>query len=136
MIAISPGWFACLVPAFALVLSMSGCGPEKGASIVASPAPQAFAPALSESVPPQQAPAQTPAPAPQSPAQQQRVRALVQQVDEAYAAGQADYKKGDLLAARRDFDRAVDLMLTSGIDITSTPELQDEYERIVDQINS
>ena len=114
---------------------MSGCGPEKGASIVASPAPQAFAPALSESVPPQQAPAQTPAPPPQSPAQQQRVRALVQQVDEAYAAGQADYKKGDLLAARRDFDRAVDLMLTSGIDIKSTPELQDEFDRIVDQIN-
>jgi len=113
---------------------MSGCGPEKGASIVASPAPQAFAPALSESVPPQQ-PAQTPVPPPQSPAQQQRVRALVQQVDEAYAAGQADYKKGDLLAARRDFDRAVDLMLTSGIDIKSTPELQDEFDRIVDQIN-
>jgi len=101
---------------------------------VASPAPQAFAPALSESVPPQQ-PAQTPVPPPQSPAQQQRVRALVQQVDEAYAAGQADYKKGDLLAARRDFDRAVDLMLTSGIDIKSTPELQDEFDRIVDQIN-
>ena len=101
---------------------------------MASPAPQAFAPALSESVPPQQ-PAQTPVPPPQSPAQQQRVRALVQQVDEAYAAGQADYKKGDLLAARRDFDRAVDLMLTSGIDIKSTPELQDEFDRIVDQIN-
>jgi len=134
MIANSPGRLACLVPAFALVLSMSGCGPEKGASIVASPAPQAFAPALSESVPPQQ-PAQTPVPPPQSPAQQQRVRALVQQVDEAYAAGQADYKKGDLLAARRDFDRAVDLMLTSGIDIKSTPELQDEFDRIVDQIN-
>lgn len=63
------------------------------------------------------------------------MKALILQVDEAYAAGQADYKKGDLLAARRDFDRAVDLMLASGIDIRSTPELQDEFDRIVDQIN-
>ncbi len=72
---------------------------------------------------------------PQSPAQQQRIRNLIQQVDAAYAAGQADYKKGDLPAARRDFDHAVDLMLTSGLDIKSTPELQDEFDRIVDQIN-
>jgi len=103
--------------------------------MVASPAPQAFAPALSAPIQQQQVQVQTSAPPPQSPAQQQRVRALIQQVDEAYAAGQADYKKGDLLAARRDFDRAVDLMLGSGIDIKATPELQDEFDRIVDQIN-
>jgi len=105
--------------------------------VVATPAPQAFAPSVSAPAPAtqQQQPAQAPAPPPQSPAQQQRVKALIQQVDEAYAAGQADYKKGDLLAARRDFDRAVDLMLASGIDIRSTPELQDEFDRIVDQIN-
>jgi membrane-bound lytic murein transglycosylase D len=63
------------------------------------------------------------------------VKDIIQQVETAYTAGQADYKKGDLLAARRDFDHAVDLMLTSGIDIKSTPELQDEFDRIVDQIN-
>jgi len=104
---------------------------------MATPAPQAFAPSVSAPAPAtqQQQPAQAPAPPPQSPAQQQRVKALILQVDEAYAAGQADYKKGDLLAARRDFDRAVDLMLASGIDIRSTPELQDEFDRIVDQIN-
>jgi len=104
---------------------------------MATPAPQAFAPSVSApaTATQQQQPAQAPASPPQSPAQQQRVKALIQQVDEAYAAGQADYKKGDLLAARRDFDRAVDLMLASGIDIRSTPELQDEFDRIVDQIN-
>jgi membrane-bound lytic murein transglycosylase D len=71
----------------------------------------------------------------QSSAQQQRVKSLIAEVDKAYASGQADYKKGDLVAARADFDHAVDLMLTSGIDIKSTPELQDEFDRIVDQIN-
>ena len=63
------------------------------------------------------------------------MQALIQQVEKAYATGQADCKKGDLVAARADFDRAVDLMLTSGIDIKATPELQDEFDRVVDQIN-
>jgi len=137
MIAIRPGSLAGCISAFALAVSVSACGPSGSASVVATPAPQAFAPSVSAPAPAtqQQQPAQAPAPPPQSPAQQQRVKALILQVDEAYAAGQADYKKGDLLAARRDFDRAVDLMLASGIDIRSTPELQDEFDRIVDQIN-
>ena len=135
MIAIRPARLACCISAFALAISASGCGPSQGASTIATPAPRAFAPAISSPVPQQQPQAEAPSPPPQSPAQQQRVKALIQQVDEAYAAGQADYKKGDLLAARRDFDRAVDLMLASGIDIKSTPELQDEFDRIVDQIN-
>jgi len=135
MIAIRSGGLGCLTAAFALALAASGCGPSEGASAIATPAPQAFAPAIPVPQQPQQPQPQAPAPKAQSPAQQQRVKALIQQVDEAYAAGQADYKKGDLLAARRDFDRAVDLMLSSGIDIKSTPELQDEFDRVVDQIN-
>lgn len=118
--------------ALLLAVPLSGCDPSKPVS--ATPAPQAFAPAVP--APPQtqqQAPA--PAPPPQTTAQEQRVQALVQQVEKAYADGQADYKKGDLVAARADFDRAVDLMLTSGIDIKATPELQDEFDRIVDQVN-
>ena len=137
MIAIRSGSLACAISAIALVLSASGCGPSQAPSKAATPAPQALAPAVpAHTAQPQQVqPQLTPASAPQSPAQQRRVKTLIQQVDEAYAAGQADYKKGDLPAARRDFDRAVDLMLTSGIDIKSTPELQDEFDRVVDQIN-
>ena len=134
MIAIRPAGLACFISAFALAVSVSACGPSKEAATIASPSPRALAPAVT-TTPQTQAPAPAPAPLQQSPAQQQRVKALIQQVDDAYAAGQSDYKKGDLLAARRDFDHAVDLMLTSGIDIKSTPELQDEFDRIVDQIN-
>ena len=132
MIAIRPRSLACIVPAVALVFSVSACGPSKEASAVAAPPRQALAPALPSTA---QQQASVPAPPPQSSAQQQRVKDLIQQVERAYTDGQADYKKGDLLAARRDFDHAVDLMLTSGIDIRSTPELQDEFDRIVDQIN-
>ena len=135
MNAIRPGSLSLCIPIFALALSVSGCGPSQGAFAIATPARQALAPATLLPAPQQQPLPQAAPPPPQSPAQQQRVKTLIQQVDEAYAAGQADYKKGDLLAARRDFDRAVDLMLSSGIDIKSTPELQDEFERIVDQIN-
>jgi membrane-bound lytic murein transglycosylase D len=63
------------------------------------------------------------------------VQALIEQVEKAYALGDAAYKRGNLPEARSNFDNAVDLMLTSGIDIKSTPALQDEFDHIVDQIN-
>jgi len=78
-----------------------------------------------------------PAPAPPQPtAHEQRVRQLIKQVDQAYAQGQAAYRKGDLANAKTDFDRAVDLMLMSGIDIKTDAPLQDEFDRIVDGVNA
>jgi membrane-bound lytic murein transglycosylase D len=50
--------------------------------------------------------------------------------------GEADYRKGRLPEAKQEFDRAVDLMLASGIDIKSDAELQDEFDRIVDGVNA
>lgn len=132
MIFTFSGRLAPALLAVVLAGSLSGCAPSKTAA-TATPAPQALAPALQTPAPKQQAPA-PPQPVKKS-AQQQRVQALIQQVEKAYATGQADCKKGDLVAARADFDRAVDLMLTSGIDIKATPELQDEFDRVVDQIN-
>ena len=68
--------------------------------------------------------------------EQQRVRVLIQQVEDAYALGESDYKKGKLPEAKQEFDRAVDLMLTSGLDIKSVPELQEEFDRVVDGVNA
>jgi membrane-bound lytic murein transglycosylase D len=100
--------------------------------MVAHP-PQATAPAL----PPKPAPqAAAPAPAPPPTAEEQQVRALIAQVDAAYTRGEADYHKGLLAEAKTEFDRAVDLMLSSGIDIKSNAQLQDEFDRIVDQVNA
>ena len=61
---------------------------------------------------------------------------LIQQVEQAYAQGQAAYKKGDLVGAKSEFDRAVDLMLSSSLDIKADSELQDEFDRIVDGVNA
>ncbi len=61
---------------------------------------------------------------------------LIRQVEEAYAAGESDYRKGKLPEAKQEFDRAVDLMLTSGIDIKGNATLQEEFDRVVDGVNA
>jgi membrane-bound lytic murein transglycosylase D len=63
------------------------------------------------------------------------VRELIVQVEAAYAAGDADYRRGMLAEAKIQFDRSVDLMLASGLDIKDDPQLQDEFDKIVDQVN-
>jgi len=123
----------CAAVAFMLALSLSGCDPSKPADS-ATPASNALAPAVHAQVP-QQAPDPAPAPPPQTSAQQQRVQSLIQQVEKAYALGEFAYKHGNLPEAKSNFDNAVDLMLASGIDIKATPALQEEFDRIVDQIN-
>ena len=115
----------------ALAVSLLGCDPPKPAAS-ATPASQALAPGVSASAP-QQAPAATPPPQPSAPPE--RVQSLIQQVEKAYTLGEAAYKHGNLPEAKSNFDNAVDLMLSSGIDIKSTPALQEEFDRIVDQIN-
>ena len=63
------------------------------------------------------------------------MRQLIAQVEAAYAAGEADYRRGMLAEAKVQFDHAVDLMLSSGIDIKTTPGLEDEFNKIVDEVN-
>ncbi len=108
---------------------MAGCTPTQHTTATQHAAPQATAPALHAAT---QTPAQPVAPQPTQ--EQQRVHVLIEQVEKAYADGQASYRKGDLLAAKAQFDRAVDLMLTSGLDIKADSQLQDEFDRVVDAV--
>ena len=112
-----------------LTLFLSGCNPSQHKAAPAAVSPQATAPAVA-------APQALVAPAPPPTAEQQRVHQLIQQVEAAYARGDADYRKGRLPEAKVEFDRAVDLMLTSGIDIHGNAPLQEEFDRIVDQVNA
>lgn len=124
----------CALPALALaVLTLAGCVPTQPGAAPVKTSPQATAPPL-----PAPAPQQPAAPAQPKPTAvaQQRLNGLIQQVDAAYAAGDADYKRGDLPAAKVQFDHAVDMMLMSGIDINGTPRLHDEFERVVDDVNA
>ena len=115
----------------ALLLLLAGCDPSHSPRSTAGQQPQSTAPALP-------AAPQTPEPAlpTQQTLHQRRVQLLIDEVEKAYSQGDADYRKGHLPEAKIQFDRAVDLMLTSGIDIKSDPQLQDEFDRIVDQVNA
>jgi membrane-bound lytic murein transglycosylase D len=116
----------------AILLLIAGCTPTQHATSSQNSSSKATAPALQAAAPP---PAQTSAAQPARTPEQQRVQVLIEQVEKAYSNGQTAYRKGDLPAAKAEFDRAVDLMLTSGIDIKGNPQLQDEFDHIVDAVN-
>jgi membrane-bound lytic murein transglycosylase D len=122
-------FFSCAL----LALSLAGCAPTASTSGRNVAAPQSTAPALAPAAQTPPVPAST---QPSLTSEQQRVRVLIQQVDGAYARGEADYRKGLLVEAKQEFDRAVDLMLTSGIDIKSDAQLQEEFDRIVDGVSA
>ena len=61
---------------------------------------------------------------------------LVNQAETAYTRGVNDYRAGRLDAARNDFDSAVDLMLTSGMDLKADDQLSDEFEHLLNAVNS
>jgi membrane-bound lytic murein transglycosylase D len=119
-------WVGCL----ALALLLVGCDPSQNKTTQV--APQATAPETEESAP---APQQPAGPSPEA-VHQQQVQQLIDRVNKTYAAGDAAYRRGQLTEAKTQFDNAVDLMLSSGIDINSEPVLKEQFDRIVDQVNS
>ncbi len=121
-----------MVPALLLLLPVTACTPtQKSAGPGKQPA-QATAPPLPQPSAAEAAPQAAPKP---SAAEQRRVQQVIGQVEAAYAAGDADYRRGMLAEAKVQFDHAVDLMLASGIDIKTSPALEDEFNKIVDQVN-
>jgi membrane-bound lytic murein transglycosylase D len=69
-------------------------------------------------------------------ARAQRAQQLINRVEQTYRTGVDNYRAGHLEAARQDFDSAVDIMLTSGMDLKGDPQLADEFEHLLDSINS
>jgi membrane-bound lytic murein transglycosylase D len=65
-----------------------------------------------------------------------KVQQLITQAEAAYRSGVDNYRAGHLDAARLDFDSAVDLMLTSGIDLKTDQQLADEFDHLLNAVNS
>jgi membrane-bound lytic murein transglycosylase D len=65
-----------------------------------------------------------------------KAQQLIARVEQTYRSGVNNYRAGHLEAARADFDSAVDQMLTSGLDLKSDPQLSDEFEHLLDSVNS
>jgi membrane-bound lytic murein transglycosylase D len=65
-----------------------------------------------------------------------KVQQLINKAEVAYRGGVDNYRAGHLDAARLDFDSAVDLMLTSGMDLKTEPQLADEFDHLLNAVNS
>jgi len=130
-----------LVVSCAPLVMLAGCPQDKAAAPGKAPA-QATAPAIatgpSSGTAAQSGP--TAAPPPQAAADVAARAAKVQQViskaEAAYRSGVDNYRAGHLDAARLDFDSAVDLMLTSGMDLKTEPQLADEFDHLLNAVNS
>ncbi|HXO38003.1 MAG TPA: hypothetical protein VN872_05175, partial [Candidatus Acidoferrum sp.] len=107
----------------------------------AQPAPQAMAPSIQQTAaspasvtptPGQQAaaPVQTP-----QPEKADLVPGIIAKAEKAYAAGQEDYKAGHLDAAKQDFNHAVDILMQGPVDIKADERLQQEFDKITEEIN-
>lgn len=122
------------------MLGICGC-PDPPA---ADPPANATAPALQPPKPsPQSSPRQNssglnaaPAAPQTNPNQAAAVRQLITDVEGAYNTGLNNYRSGQIDAARASFDHAVDLMLSSPLDVRGTPELSNEFDKIIEGINT
>ena len=65
-----------------------------------------------------------------------KAQALIAKAQASYRSGVENYRANRLDAARMDFDAAVDLMLTSGMDLKSDPQVAEEFDQLVNAVNS
>src|SRR5215472_879320 len=63
------------------------------------------------------------------------VAELIASAEKEYQAGQDNYKVGHLAAAKQSFDRALNLLETSKLDIRSDERLLREYNRVLEAAN-
>ncbi len=68
--------------------------------------------------------------------QNARMQALIKETEASYKSGVDNYRTHHLDAARLDFDHAVDSMLSSGFPLTGDSPIADEFDRLVNAINS
>ena len=128
-------WWAAIFFCTPLVL-LTGCPQQQKTATNSLPA-NATAPTAQPAADPA---ASIAAAAPQAPPQDashdRAVQQLITRAEAAYNSGVQNYRGGRLEAARADFDRAVDMMLTSGMDMKSDAQLSDEFDKLLNSINS
>jgi membrane-bound lytic murein transglycosylase D len=134
---------AMIVP-LAAALATCAC-PSAQRPVALLPGKQATPPALAKAIPPSAPQAQTqtpaqkqipePAAAPSSAPSPDPVADLIAKVEKEYLAGQDNYTAGHLEAARQNFDRAFDLLLSGNLEVNSDPRLEAEFDRILEGIN-
>ncbi len=124
----------------ALLLAGTACHTEQRQGKL--PVPQGNAPAMTAAAPavapqkesgPKPAPSETVQAVPEPKADP--AVDLIANADKEYQAGQDKFKAGDLEAAKRNFDHAVDMLLQSPAEIRSDERVQHELERVLEGVN-
>jgi membrane-bound lytic murein transglycosylase D len=125
----------CFAGTVAGVFVLVSCGGKNQAKAT-HPAPQAVASSIQ---PAKQAPTQTKPVVPPVPVAQPQptpnVEATLADAEKAYAAGQDEYKAGRLDAAKQEFNRAVEILRQGPVDVKSDARLQQEFDKITEEIN-
>ncbi|HZC42795.1 MAG TPA: LysM peptidoglycan-binding domain-containing protein [Acidobacteriaceae bacterium] len=119
-----------------VLLLLCGC-PAQQPGAPASASPHATAPTLNSQTEPaatEKSSSAVQTATPENRAKQDQT--LIATSKQAYDAGMSLYQAGEYQAAREDFDRAVDIFLTSGRDLKSDSVLNDAFEQRVDAINA
>ena len=129
-----------LVVSCAPLVMLAGCPQDQAAAPGKTPA-QATAPAIAAAPSSGSAGQSGPAVVPptqtaDAAARAAKVQQLINKAEAAYRSGVDNYRAGHLDAARLDFDSAVDLMLTSGMDLKTDPQLADEFDHLLNAVNS
>jgi membrane-bound lytic murein transglycosylase D len=128
-----------LVVACAPLVLLAGCPQDQTASPGNAP-PAATAPTIAQSSTAAPSKSRQAAPSTEqtidNSARAFKVQQLINSAQAAYRSGVDNYRAGRLDAARIDFDSAVDLMLTSGMDLKTDPQLADEFDHLLNAVNS
>jgi membrane-bound lytic murein transglycosylase D len=126
-----------LVVGCAPLVLLAGCPQEQAAAPGKTPV-RATAPAITAGASAGQVaqPAASTAQTVDSAAKAYKVQELINKAEQSYRSGVDNYRAGHLDAARVDFDSAVDLMLTSGMDLKTDPQLADEFDHLLNAVNS
>jgi len=127
-----------MVVACAPLVLLAGCPQDQAAAPGKMPAVATAPPVAARANAAAPVAKQAPAPAQtaESAAKAVKVQQLINQAEQTYKTGVDNYRAGHLDAARANFDAAVDLMLTSGMDLKGDPQLSDEFEHLLDAVNS
>jgi len=105
---------------------------QPNSSPVATPTPpQVQTQAPAQTAPPAETKPESPPPPPAS----DLVADLIARVEKDYQAGLDAYQAGQTDAAKQDFDRALNALLESNLDIRSDNRLEKEFNHVVEGIN-
>jgi membrane-bound lytic murein transglycosylase D len=105
---------------------------QPNSSPVATPnPPQVQTQAPAQTAPPAETKLESPPPPPAS----DLVADLIARVEKDYQAGLDAYQAGQTDAAKQDFDRALNALLESNLDIRSDDRLEKEFNHVVEGIN-